>query len=250
MSTAAAGVGLGLSARCSPPKTTMVCACRTPASSKLWTLSTGPTRKTVLTDSNVSTTLAGGGTAESMMTGWWLGRKGCRRVLRKATTWGQTEPPATTNVMRQGSERSCCASFESRKRRSINSSFSSSPKLEFSLRSLRILRWEAVDFSVWDLVSLRGARARLEHSSGSASCCFRLLNPMTRLGPPLNPLEPPCNPSSRRCRNSMRQSTERSANGMHACLLQAMEMTTCPLTKYPSKFNAKRPACCTAIMST
>mmetsp|Transcript_99145 Transcript_99145/g.263473 ORF Transcript_99145/g.263473 Transcript_99145/m.263473 type:complete len:224 (+) Transcript_99145:287-958(+) len=177
------GAEADTSSICSPPRTTTVCACFTPASSRLCTRRTGPTRKTVLSDWNISTTLMGGGVAERMMIGCRPGRKGCRSVRRNATTCGQTEPPVTTRVTREGSERSSWASFASRERtsRSMSSSFSSSPKLEFSLMA----RWngciEAVERWLLDLVIFRGVLAGCTPSSRVRLICLRLLSCRMRL---------------------------------------------------------------------
>mmetsp|Transcript_66247 Transcript_66247/g.213526 ORF Transcript_66247/g.213526 Transcript_66247/m.213526 type:complete len:303 (+) Transcript_66247:1388-2296(+) len=249
-SVSMAAEAVGLSRRCSPHSTTTVCARCTPACRRLCTLSTGPTRNTVFAASKVSTTLNGGALLDSTMTGWWLGRKGCRSVRKNATTCCQAAPLATTSVTSEGSPRNSCASLASRVRMNsfMGSSFSSSPKSEFSLTALGILCTALERLLVVDAVeAMRVTRALQGPSAPRLSACLRLLSRWVRLR-----MEPtvwvPWSASSRCCRNSMRQSTEVTANLQHTCLLQAMAMTTCPALRRPSKFKARQPWCCTAMM--
>mmetsp|Transcript_77174 Transcript_77174/g.239028 ORF Transcript_77174/g.239028 Transcript_77174/m.239028 type:complete len:217 (+) Transcript_77174:465-1115(+) len=216
MSTEGAAAG---SSRPSPFRMTTVCACCTPASMRLRTLRTGPTRKTVLSDSNISTRLTGGVAADKMMIGWWPGKNGCRSVLRNATTCGQAEPPVTTNVMREGSDRTSLASLASleRKSRSMGSALSSSPKSEFSLRPLRYWRKVIVDLFVLDLVSLRGPLSGCISSSRVRLSCMIRSEAVALT---------PWDACSRRERNAMRQSLSVSAKAEHASLLHAIAMTT------------------------
>mmetsp|Transcript_82142 Transcript_82142/g.232603 ORF Transcript_82142/g.232603 Transcript_82142/m.232603 type:complete len:223 (+) Transcript_82142:1400-2068(+) len=211
-----------------------VCARWTPASSRLCTRSTGPTKNTVRVALNVSTTLNGGAVLESTMMGGWLGRKGCRSVRKKTTTCCQPAPLATTSVTRHGSDRKSCASRTSRERasRSTVCSCSSSPKFEFSLTA----RW---NFTVL-VRTLRGLLPATASPLSMFSSCFKFDSCTIRLFDPYKAC-------SRRCKKAILQSTEAFVNLEHTSLLQAIAMTTWPFSRVPSKLSTKQPLCWAAI---